>query len=116
MNEKNAANTTNTADTTIISDTSDTADIMKPDVFPSCGYIGAGESGDAVGVMQIMLDALLVRYDGWETLALTCSLDDPTAAAVRAFRAAHALPDAPGVDARTWNEIAGEYAVLREME
>ena len=90
--------------------------IMKIDVFPSCGYIGAHESGDAVGAAQMMLNALLVRYDGWEVLAVTFTLDEPTAAAIGAFRAAHAIEDEPGIDAETWNALAGEYALLREME
>ena len=90
--------------------------IMKPDFFPSCGMIGAGEGGDAVGAAQMMLNALLVRYDGWDFLALTCVLDEPTAAAVRVFRAAHALADAPDIDPATWNALVGEYGVLREAQ
>ena len=90
--------------------------IMRLDVFPSCGHIGAHESGDAVGAAQMMLNALLVRYDGWETLAVTCTLDVPTAAAIGAFRAAHELADEPGIDAATWNALAREYALLREAE
>lgn len=90
--------------------------VMKPDYFPSCGHIAAGEAGDAIGAAQLMLNALLVRYDGWDFLALTCVLDEPTAAAVRVFRAAHAIPDEPGIDAATWNALASEYAILRELE
>ena len=88
----------------------------KLDVFPSCGYILANESGDAAGAAQLMLNALLVRYDGWDFLAPTCVLDEPTAAAIRAFRAAHAMPDEPGIDISTWNALASEYALLRELE
>lgn len=89
---------------------------MPLDVFPSCGRIAAGEQGDAAGAVQMMLNALLVRYDGWEFLAPTFALDEPTTAAVRAFRAIHAMEDSPGVDVATWNELASEYAILREAE
>ena len=94
-------------------------DDMKPmplDVFPSCGRIAAGERSDAAGAVQMMLNALLVRYDGWEFLAPTFALDEPTTAAVRSFRAANALADAPGMDVATWNALAGEYRILREAE
>lgn len=90
--------------------------ISKLDVFPSCGRIGAGEKGDAAGAVQMILNALKVRYDGWDFLELTFLLDEPTQAALRRFRAAHAIDDSPGVDAATWNALAGEYAFLREAE
>ena len=85
-------------------------------VFPSCGRIGAGESGDAAGTVQMILNALKVRYDCYDFLDLNFTLDEPTARAISAFRAAHDIPDAPGIDAKTWNALASEYAVLREAE
>lgn len=91
-------------------------EIRKPDVFPSCGYIREGERSDAALVVQMMLNALKVRYDGWDFISITNALDEATAAAVRFFREAHGMEDAPGVDAETWNALASEYSILRELE
>ena len=86
------------------------------DVFPSCGVIGEGEASDAALAVQMILNALTVRYDCYAILELTGALDEPTARAVAAFRAAHAIPDSPGVDLAAWNALAAEYAILREAE
>ena len=86
------------------------------EVFPSCGRIGENEASDAALTVQMILNALKVRYDCYGFIELTGTLDEPTARALTAFRAAHGVPDEPGVDVDTWNTLAGEYAILREME
>ena len=90
--------------------------IMKLDVFPSCGHIGASEASDAALAVQMILNALTVRYDGWTLLDLTGAVDEATAAALHSFREVWGLAHVPGVDALTWNALASEYAVLREEE
>ena len=86
------------------------------DVFPSCGYIAKGESGDAALAVQMILNALKVRYDFYDFIELTSTLDDATERAISAFRAAHGISEDGGVDVETWNALAGDYAILRDIE
>ena len=88
----------------------------KLDVFPSCGFVGEGERSDAVGAVQMILNTLKIRYDAWDFLDVSFALDEPTALAVGAFRQAHGFADDPGIDLVTWNALASEYALLRELE
>lgn len=85
-------------------------------VFPSCGTIGEAEVSDAVCIIQMILNALKVRYDCYDFLEPNGTMDAPTCEAIRHFRLIHDLPDTPGVDMDTWNALALEYALLREME
>ena len=85
-------------------------------VFPSCGMIGEAEVSDAVCILQMILNALKVRYDCYDFLEPSGAMDAPTCEAIRHFRLVHDLPDIPGVDTDTWNALASEYAMLRDME
>lgn len=85
-------------------------------VFPSCGTISEAEVSDVVCILQMILNALKVRYDCYDFLEPSGIMDAPTCEAIRSFRMVHDLPDTPGVDVDTWNALASDYAALRDME
>lgn len=89
---------------------------MSLNIFPSCGMIAEAEVSDVVCILQMILNALKVRYDCYDFLEPNGTMDAPTCEAIRHFRKIHELPDTPGVDTATWNALATEYAALREME
>lgn len=79
--------------------------------FPSIlGYrIDSGETSDLVLIMQIMLSALSLIYDGLGNVPLSGVYDTRTTAAVRRFRAKNLLPPENYVDLDTWNRLARQY-------
>ncbi len=89
---------------------------VRLDIFPSCGAVGEAEVSDVVSIIQMILNALKVRYDCYDFLEPNGTMDAPTCEAIRNFRIVHDLPDVPGVDVDTWNALASDYAALREME
>lgn len=91
-------------------------EVTKLDVFDGGSIISEGENSDTVGIIQIILNALKVRYDGYDFFPVTFVFDPPTVAAVREFQRVNRLGDSGIVDGRTWNALASEYARLRRME
>lgn len=89
---------------------------VRLNVFPSCGTIGEAEVSDVVCILQMILNALKVRYDCYDFLEPNGTMDAPTCEAIRSFRTMHDLPDTPGVDMDTWNALASEYSMLKDME
>lgn len=92
------------------------SDIAKLDVFDRGNTVSEGENSDTVGIIQIILNALKVRYDGYEFFPVSFVFDPATAAAVRIFQQINRMEDSGVVDAATWNALAAEYARLRRME
>ena len=92
------------------------AGIMKLDVFDAGRRIGEGENSDVVGILQIILNALKVRYDGYEFFPVTFVFDTPTADAVRHFQQVNRLNTTGAVDDATWTALASEYGRLRRLE
>lgn len=90
--------------------------IVKLDVFDNGNTISEGENSDVVGIIQIILNALKVRYDGYEFFPVSFIFDPATVAAVRFFQQVNQMDDSGIVDAATWNALASEYACLRKME
>lgn len=59
--------------------------IAKLSVFPESGDVGYGDESDVVAIIQIMLNTLKLRYDGYDFLKVTFLFDDATEDAVRTF-------------------------------
>ena len=45
--------------------------IAKLSVFPESGDVGYGDESDVVAIIQIMLNTLKLRYDGYDFLKVT---------------------------------------------
>lgn len=91
-------------------------EVIKLDVFDGDNTVSQGENSDTVGIIQIILNALKVRYDGYDFFPVTFVFDPATVEAVRTFQQINRLGDSGVVDARTWNALAAEYSRLRKME
>lgn len=84
---------------------------------PANRTVCPGERSDLVLLLQMMLNTLRLRYDQYGTLPLNGYYAEDMAAAVRAWRRTHLLPDGDCVDVIFWNRLAAEYnAVIQETE
>ena len=71
---------------------------------------------DVVAIIQIMLNTLKLRYDGYDFLKVTFLFDDATEDAVRHFQGVNRMETSGRVDRKTWNALADEYSMIRFME
>lgn len=77
---------------------------------PILGYtVRDGETSDLVLIIQVMLSALRLAYDGLGNVPLSGFYDSRTAAAVRRFRMKNLMPPESYVDLETWNRLARQY-------
>lgn len=90
--------------------------IAKLSVFPESGDVGYGDESDVVAIIQIMLNTLKLRYDGYDFLKVTFLFDDATEDAVRHFQGVNRMETSGRVDRKTWNALADEYSMIRIME
>lgn len=67
------------------------------------------ERSDLVMILQLILNELRLRYDGFGPLPLSGIYDEMTEAAVREFQRINLLPTDGITDARTWNRMARQY-------
>ena len=68
-----------------------------------------GEKSHLVMILQIMLAALRVLYDGYGELPISGVYDGATGEAIRQFQKANLLSATGEVDLMTWNRLAAEY-------
>lgn len=83
---------------------------VLPDVIPS-GTL-PGERGDAVVMLQIVLNLLLHEYD-YAQVPLSGVYGVQTVEAVRQYQQANGLDATGTADRRTWARLAEEYNKLR---
>lgn len=77
--------------------------------------IRARERSDLVMILQMMLNELRIRYDGYGHIPLSGIYDDATQNAVRTFQRVNLLPMDGETDVHTWNRMAQQYNdVLRD--
>ncbi|MBQ5887480.1 MAG: peptidoglycan-binding protein [Clostridia bacterium] len=67
------------------------------------------ERSDLVMILQLILNELRVRYDGFGPIPLSGIYDEMTEEAVREFQRINLLPTDGITDARTWNRMARQY-------
>ena len=68
-----------------------------------------GERSHLVMILQIMLEALRVLYDGYGEISISGVYDGATGEAIRQFQKANLLSATGEVDLMTWNRLAAEY-------
>lgn len=73
------------------------------------GRIYPRERSDLVMILQLMLNELRIRYDGFGPIPLSGIYDDMTEEAVRGFQRINLLPEDGVTDVRTWNRMAQQY-------
>ena len=71
--------------------------------------IRARERSDLVMILQMMLNELRIRYDGYGPIPLSGIYDDTTQNAVRTFQRVNLLPTDGETDVYTWNRMAQQY-------
>lgn len=86
-------------------------------------FVGRGrrirsrERSDLVMILQIMLNELRLRYDGFGHIPLSGIYDDLTEDAVRQFQRINLLRADGETDVHTWNRMAQQYNdVLTDRE
>ena len=67
------------------------------------------ERSDLVMILQLILNELRIRYDGFGPIPLSGIYDEMTEEAVREFQRINLLPTDGITDARTWNRMARQY-------
>lgn len=75
-----------------------------------------GEHSDTVGIIQIILNALKVRYDGYDFFPVSFTHEGESVNAVKVFQHINALTETGTVDLETWNALAAEYGILKDTE
>ena len=88
------------------------ADAMIEGIRPFVGRerrIYPRERSDLVMILQLILNELRIRYDGFGPIPLSGIYDELTEAAVREFQRINLLPTEGITDARTWNRMARQY-------
>ena len=73
------------------------------------GRIYPRERSDLVMILQLMLNELRIRYDGFGPIPLSGIYDEMTEDAVRGFQRINLLPEDGVTDVRTWNRMAQQY-------
>lgn len=73
------------------------------------GRIYPRERSDLVMILQLMLNELRIRYDGFGPIPLSGIYDEMTEEAVRGFQRINLLPEDGVTDVRTWNRMAQQY-------
>ena len=81
---------------------------IRPFVGPN-RRIYPRERSDLVMILQLMLNELRIRYDGFGPIPLSGIYDEMTEDAVRGFQRINLLPMDGITDARTWNRMARQY-------
>ena len=87
-------------------------DAMIEEIRPFVGRerrIYPRERSDLVMILQLILNELRIRYDGFGPIPLSGIYDELTEAAVREFQRINLLPTDGITDARTWNRMARQY-------
>ena len=85
-------------------------------MFPDCGEVSYGEESDVVAIIQMILNALKLKYDGYDFCPVSCKFDDSTESAIKHFQDVHGMEPTGKVDTDTWNSLANEYAIVKDME
>lgn len=67
------------------------------------------ERSDLVMILQLILNELRLRYDGFGPIPLSGIYDEMTEDAVRQFQRINLLPMDGVIDGRTWNRMARQY-------
>ena len=82
-------------------------------LFPRSGLLQAGDSGDAVHMLQLMLNRAAGRYINLLPVAVTGIYDADTVQAVAAFQTCCLLETERGkTDKRTWNHLVRLYQLI----
>lgn len=90
--------------------------IEKLNVFHPSQTVSAGEHSDIVGIIQIILNTLKVRYDCYDFLDITLTYDDATELAVKCWQKINSFPENGVVDEDVWNSMAVEFSLTRDIE
>ncbi len=69
----------------------------------------AGETGDFIYIIQIILNALTIDYDFPVSIKINGIYDSETQSAIRHFQKLHGLPETGMVDRDTWENLSNEY-------
>ena len=75
--------------------------------------VTVGTRSSLVTVIQLLLDELETKYDGFADIAVDGVYSEDTARAVRLFQQINMLDPSGNVDKRTWNRLVREYSNLQ---
>lgn len=82
-------------------------------LFPRSGILRAGDSGDAVHMLQLMLNRVAERYINLLSVPVTGIYDEDTAQAVDVFQTCCLLDaDRGETDKSTWNQLVRLYHLV----
>lgn len=79
-----------------------------PNGIPGFTY-KAGSENNNVYIIQVILEAISLAYDGFETIDINGLFDTKTENAVREFQRINGLDITGEVDKLTWNRLAASY-------
>lgn len=83
--------------------------------FPGSNYkTFLGEKSDIIYIIQILLSAIAVVYDDFETIVPSGTFDQKTSDAVGRFQKFNQLPITGIVDKRTWDALANNYNIFSD--
>lgn len=94
----------------------DNKDAKMLAVFPNQSDVIFGEESDAVAIIQIILNALKIKYDGYDFIPVSFKFDEMTEKAVRHYQEVNRMEVNGAVNLPTWNSLAEEYELLRYEE
>ncbi len=76
-------------------------------LFPSGAFLlQKGDTGELVELVQVLLNLAASRYGNLQSIPVTGTFDDDTAAAIRRLQAISNLPETGALDRMTWNRLA----------
>lgn len=87
-----------------------------PPFAPEGGVLAPGQSGDAVTLVQIILNRFLITLTDRPPLSVNGRLDAQTADAVRLFRCVHGLPEGDTVDRAVWELLTASFGAPAAFE
>lgn len=99
-----------------ISAASDPLPLVLPPSLLAGGRLSPGDRGDAVALVQIILNRFLLTLPDAEPLAADGFFGPQTAAAVRRFRALHGWEDGDTVDKAVWNLLTLFFSTPASFE
>ncbi len=83
--------------------------------FPSPDYVvSPGEASSMTYLVQIILDALSIAFDGLEGLKISGKYDGDTESRVKLFQHYCGMDQTGKVDKRTWDAMAKSYNALAD--
>ena len=90
--------------------------IVLPPLKLFGGVLSSSDTGDAVSLLQILLNRFLLSQKDSLPLAVNGRFDTPTAEAVSLFRTLNGMSDTPVVDKATWDALTLSFSAPATFE